>query len=89
MSLAQVRKEAVERRARRLQHGVFFLKEGVRQEGDRTIHSWKSSKEEVKMLSAGVQERLKEQSGDTMLWVTLRENLMPGQASPDELLLDS
>lgn len=35
MSLAQDRKEAVERRAGRLKHGAFFLKEGVRQEQER------------------------------------------------------
>lgn len=49
----------------------------------------RTCKEEVKVLTARVQERLKEQSGETMLWVTLRENLMPGEASPAEPLLDS
>jgi len=51
--------------------------------------SWKRSKEEVKMLTARVQQRLKEQSEETMLWVILSENLMHNEASSAELLLDS
>lgn len=41
------------------------------------------------MLTARVQERLEEQSGEIMIQVTLRENLMPGEASLAEPLLDN
>lgn len=41
------------------------------------------------MVTARVQERLKEQSSEIMLEVALRENLMPGEASLAEPLLDN
>lgn len=49
---SQLRKEAVGRRDGTLKHGAFLLKEDVRQEWKRTIHSWKSPTEEGNMLTA-------------------------------------
>lgn len=85
---SQLRKEAVERRDRTLKHGAFFLKEYVKQERKRRkLCLWKSSREEVNVLTERDWERLKGQSGETSLEEYWSENLMPCNVSPAKSLL--
>lgn len=85
---SQLSKEAVERRDRTLKHGAFLLTEYVRHVWKRR-RVWKSSKEEVNVLTERDWERLKEQSGETRLEGILRENPMPCNTSPAKSLLGS